>query len=792
MGGRSALAQQQRGFGVASAAAIAAAPRAPVVAEETPALRALLAGLSGEQRAVVESELGNLRVLAGPGSGKTRVLVARIAHLARRHDAPLKGILAITFTTKAAREVRERLEVLLGREAAAQPFIGTFHAFALATLRRWAPQLQAATGVRPGFSIAEPGAAEALRGLADARRLLRRISRMKNTVPDWAARGGPASMALAWARWRGAELTGAERAAAARDGAWAEACAAALLESGALDVDDLLALTLRLLRADAAVLARVRARFRHVLVDEFQDTNAVQYDLVRLLVNGPRDRDLIPNAGAQSEFPLPPPTLFIVGDPAQAIYGWRGAEPEALPRRAAADFAPLRTLHLLDNYRSTRAIVEASRRVLGRGAGLALRALGPPGARVGVHHVRDAAAEAAAIARVIRGQLLGDTGVPPDEIAVLLRVNRQAAAVEAALIRAGVPYRLVGRTRLWERREVQDVVAYLRLALRPGDDLAARRVLNVPARGIGKRTLERLEAAGGGSVARALFSETDTIGAVRDGGDAFPMPALPPSIAPRFVERLRGFRDTVLKLRALASSAEPRSISQLFAATLDITGYGKALEEEGAEGQGRLRNLQLLAAAADGWVSEGRAGGLGTNFEDDDDDNGRGGELFDEADSLSGAAMNAQTPLIPPQPISTTNSSLDTLQAFLDWCAIASSGDEAADGAGRQLVTVMTMHMAKGLEFEAVLVPGCVEGLLPQLARDPDTPGSLEEEARLVYVAMTRAKRHLHLFVPQIVPGHQAFGNRWGVAKPSRFVQALERRVPHLLSHHTHDDLARR
>lgn len=270
-------------------------------------------------------------------------------------------------------------------------------------------------------------------------------------------------------------------------------------------------------------------------------------------------------------------------------------------------------------------------------------------------------------------------------------------------MKAGIPYTLVGGVRFWERKEVQDVLAYLRLALSPGDDLAARRAINTPARGIGKRTVEKLEQAGGGSVACALFP---------DPGRPESELELSLDIRKSYIDKLRDFRELILGLRQLA--AEESSLPRLLRSVIERTGYGRMLEEDSEEGPGRLANLETLVEAAESYT----------------------------------ASLTFGVP----------DDALGLLQAFLDRCALASGEEEGSSEQGSTRVRIMTMHVAKGLEFEAVLVPGCVEGVLPRAAREDDQNVArlLEEEARLFYVAVTRAKRHLHLFVPAHLPANLA------------------------------------
>ena len=570
-------------------------------------------------------------------------------------------MLAVTFTNKAAEEMRARAERLLEGQPM-RAWISTFHSLCVRLLRREA----AAAGLPAGFLIydeADQLAAvkEAMRALDlseklhPPRRLLSRISARKNagrTAPE--EDDGVA-----------ASLT--ERVS--------ERYAAILQAAGALDFDDLLLRAKDLLAGNEGVRQSWRRRFPYVLVDEYQDTNRAQYELVRLLAG-------------------PGGNLTVVGDEDQSIYSWRGADIQNI-LDFERDFPGARVFRLEENYRSTQSVLDVAAALVARNVrrkGKTLRAVREGGEPVRLHEAQDEYEEAAWV--VERTARLRSRG----RVAVLMRMNAQSRLLEEGLLRARVPYLVLGGVGFYERREVKDLLAYLRLVLNPRDSVALRRVLNVPPRGIGQKTVEELErtaAARSESAWDALVRLTDEA--------ALPGRALVP---------LRQFRDAVEELRG---EAETLGVRRLLERTLERTGYSAALaREDSQESQERLENLaELVAAAADY-------------------------EQREESPSLAG---------------------------FLDRAALVSETDRLR---GDVPVVLMTLHAAKGLEFESVFLVGLEEGLLPH-SRSLASPEGLEEERRLCYVGMTRAMERLHLSWAR---SRAVFGQR-RLTQPSRFLEEV-------------------
>jgi DNA helicase-2/ATP-dependent DNA helicase PcrA len=598
----------------------------------------LLSRLNPEQKEAVLHTKGPILVLAGAGSGKTRVITHRLAHLVRTGTDP-RSIAAVTFTNKAAAEMRERAQVLLGGAALAS-FIGTFHSWCLRFLRRRARE----AGLPPRFAIADSSDQLAL-----IKEAMAELSISDQVLPPGAVRARISNAKNA--------LVTAERFAALETDYAGERIAQVytlyekkLAATGALDFDDLIARSVRLLAGNAPVAAEERRRIRHLLIDEYQDTNSSQDALVKLL-----------GEGAES--------LCAVGDEDQAIYRWRGAEVEHI-LRFDTDFPGARVVALEANYRSTAKILAAAAGLVShnrRRREKRLRADRGEGAAVRLWHFEEDRAETEAVAREI-----ASSGRTPGEMAVLYRTNAQSRPFEEELVRRRIPYVVVGGMKFYERAEVKDVLAYLRLAARPDDDLAFRRVVNVPARGIGAATLDRLAAA-----------------ARETGHSWWQVSENPAGLTERARTALARFREVVLDLHGKADSWTP---SALLEHLLSVTGYGALYADaEDREDVARRENIEELLSSA-------------REFE----------------------RRNAEGA---------------TIAEYLDTVALATDGDAAGSGGA---VTLSTLHAAKGLEFASVFVVGLEEGYLPhgQSAEDED---ELEEERRLLYVGMTRAKDALTL-----------------------------------------------
>ncbi len=617
-----------------------------------------LSGLSPSQREAVLAVEGPVLVLAGAGSGKTKVITHRIAHLVRDRGEREDSILAVTFTNKAAEEMRTRAGALVGRPGRLACWISTFHSFCVRVLRRDGERL----GLSRGFVIFDE---------ADQLSLVREILReLGLSERELAPR-----RALAWISRRknraavGSDPVGRDLRSMPRV---ADEYEKRLAAGGALDFDDLLLRAVELLRTEGAVCERYRQMLPFVLVDEYQDTNRVQYELIRLL------------AGQRGN-------LTVVGDEDQSIYSWRGADINNI-LSFEKDFPGARVIRLEDNYRSSQAILDVAGALVAhnrRRKGKTLRASRLVGEPVRVHEARDEFEEAAWVAE--RAGALRKEG----KVAVLYRMNAQSRLVEEALLRLGLPYVVVGGLAFYERKEIKDLLAYLRLLVNANDLVSFRRVANVPPRGLGERGVDAvLEQAQ--SQAIDLWQATAAV--------------LERELVPaRTAAALRAFTTVMDELRK--NRAGPEATVRR---VLDATGYGRLLAEDGPRAQDRRENVdELLSAAAD----------------------------FEKQH------QNA------------------SLESFLDRVALLSSADRRTDG---DAVFLLTLHTAKGLEFETVFLIGLEEGLLPH-SRSLEREDTLEEERRLCYVGMTRARDRLFL---TSAASRQMFGQRRTSAR-SRFLEEL-------------------
>ena len=620
-----------------------------------------LISLNPEQKEAVLHAKGPLLVLAGAGSGKTRVITHRLARLIETGADP-RSIVAVTFTNKAAEEMRERVRRLVGAPASLC-FVGTFHSWALRFVRRHA----AAAGLPARFAIAD-----AADQLALVKEAMAELQLSDQVLP-------PGSVRARISHAKNALIT-AERFAETRTDFAGERIARVYLlyekklaAAGALDFDDLIVRAVRLLKERPDVLAAERRRVRHLLIDEYQDTNGSQDALIKLL-----------GEGAES--------LCAVGDEDQAIYRWRGAEVEHI-LRFDEDFPGARIVPLETNYRSTSGILGAAVAVVAnnrRRRPKNLRAARGTGARVRLARYEEDRQETEAVARAI-----AEGGRPARDIAILYRTNAQSRPFEEELLRRRIPYVVVGGMKFYERAEVKDVLAYVRLAVRPEDDLAFRRVVNVPARGIGTASLDRLrEAASAGG--RSLWEAS---------GEP------PPGVADRARVSLARFRSLVEDLAEKARSYSPAALIEY---ALEATGYAALYEgSQEREDETRRENLQELVNAA-------------REF---------------ERRNAEGASV----------------------AEYCDTVSLATDADAEVSGGGA--VTLSTLHAAKGLEFPAVFLVGLEEGYLPH-GESREDPEELEEERRLLYVGMTRAKDDLTLTLAgrRLVYGKVQYRN------PSRFV----------------------
>ncbi len=688
-----------------------------------PTAEELLEGLNPPQREAVLHEGSPVLVVAGAGSGKTRVLTRRIAWLIGQRGVHPGSILAITFTNKAAAEMRHRVEELVGNRARLM-WVSTFHSACVRILRADIDRF----GLAKNFSIYDD---------TDSKRLMTLVTKELGLDP----KRYPVRVVMnAVSNWKN-ELVDHEAArSAAKTGAeevYAEAYAdyqRRLNAANALDFDDLIMTTVHLLQAFPEVRETYRRRFRHVRVDEYQDTNHAQYALVRELCGA---------VGGDAEGAIEAPELLVVGDSDQSIYAFRGATIRNI-LDFEADFPGARTILLEQNYRSTQTILTAANAVITRNPNRPAKNLwseAGDGERI-TGYVADTEHEEAQFVAT-EDDRLTDAGVRPADVAVFYRTNAQSRAFEEVFIRVGMPYKVVGGVRFYERREIRDAVAYLRAIANIDDDVSVRRILNVPKRGIGDRADAMVDAFAAGerlSFGRALERLDEVAG-----------------LAPRSAKQLRGFADMMAKHRAMV--AEGISADRILASILGDSGYLAELEAStDPQDATRLENLielvsvagEFVAAAHTIDVTPGSSGLL---------DGTSAPEGADEAD---GAELAAGA----PEPD-------DSLPAFLERIALVADSDQIpdADDAGG-VVTLMTLHTAKGLEFPVVFLTGFEDGIFPHLRAMTD-PQELEEERRLAYVGITRARERLYL-------SRAAVRVQWGQPQynpPSRFIEEIPDRL---------------
>jgi DNA helicase-2/ATP-dependent DNA helicase PcrA len=625
----------------------------------------LLDDLNPAQREAVTVGDGPVLVLAGAGSGKTRVIAHRIAWLLGSRGLDPRNVVAVTFTNKAAGEMGRRVEELLAGGRA--PLIATFHSACVRMLRQHAGHL----GFARNFTIYDEDDRLGLvreclreRDLGEkaltASAVVHRISHAKNQMltPDdleTQARGPrEEQVAALFRRYQ-------ERLSAA----------------GGVDFDDLLLLTVRLLEEVPAVLAWYRGLWRHVLVDEYQDTNRAQYRIVRALTAEHRN-------------------IFCVGDPDQSVYRWRGADLRNI-LDFERDYPGTQVIRLEQNYRSTKRILALAASVIANNRARKEKTLwtdNPDGVPAGVYRAWDEHEESNFVAQAIiraRGE-----GVPWHDVAVFYRTNAQSRVLEDALRRGGIPYVIVGGVRFYERREVKDTLAYLRLVVNPSDDAAFRRAIQSPGRGIGRATLGRLDDV-----------------AAREGRPLLALAGTPPPDVtgkPR-----RALADFAAMMAGLASKRADMALPAYIDLVLEASGYRQSLKQERSpEAAARLENLEELIAAAE------------------------------DHERTQGSSA---------------------LESFLDTVALVTDVDELPEG-GRG-ITMMTLHAAKGLEFPRVFLTGLEEGVFPH-ARSLDSSEEIEEERRLCYVGLTRAKERLYLSWAL----HRRI-HGYGVGEPSRFLSEM-------------------
>ncbi len=625
-----------------------------------------LQGLNPEQRLAVEATDGPVLVLAGAGTGKTRVLTTRIAHLIATNRAYPSQILSVTFTNKAAREMKERVANLVGPVAEGMPWLGTFHSISAKLLRRHAELLD----LRSDFTILDTD---------DQIRLMKQVIQAEGIdekrwpgrmlagfIDSWKNRGlspkdVPPGEAGVFAAGKGGKLY-----AAYQD---------RLKTLNAVDFGDLLLHCLTLFREHPDVLATYHERFRYILVDEYQDTNVAQYLWLRLLAQGRRN-------------------IACVGDDDQSIYGWRGAEVDNI-LRFEHDFPGATVVRLERNYRSTGHILATASKLIARNEGRlgkTLRTEDEPGEKVTITGAWDSQEEARLITDEI--EAMQSKGENLGEIAILVRISAQMREIEERLIHVGVPYRVIGGPRFYERAEIRDAMAYLRCVVSASDDLAFERIVNVPKRGLGDATIQILHN-------HARASQLSLLQAARVIVES-------DELKPKARTALRELVEAFARWSARAEHMPQGELAEL---VLEESGYTEMWQKDrSADAAGRLENLKELVRSLD-------------EFPD--------------------------------------------LPAFLEHVSLVMDADS---GESAERVSIMTLHGAKGLEFDTVFLPGWEEGLFPsQRALDESGRAGLEEERRLAHVGLTRARKRLKLYFAS----NRRIHGLWQSSLPSRFIDEL-------------------
>jgi DNA helicase II / ATP-dependent DNA helicase PcrA len=635
---------------------------AQALAPEAPYLK----GLNAEQREAVERLDGPVLVLAGAGTGKTRVLTTRIAHLFWTHRARANEILAVTFTNKAAREMKERVGGLAGGAIEGMPWLGTFHSIGMRILRRHAELV----GLSHNFTILDvDDQVRLIKQLIQAERLDEKrwpARQLAGHIDGWKNKGltpdkVPASDAFSFANGRGIELYAAYQKR--------------LKELNAADFGDLLLENIRLFLENPDVLKQYHRWFRYIMVDEYQDTNVAQYLWLRLLAQGSHN-------------------ICCVGDDDQSIYGWRGAEVDNI-LRFEKDFPGAHVIRLENNYRSTGHILGAASKLIANNVGRlgkTLRTSAGDGGKLLVRGVWDDDEEARLASEDI--DRLRREGAPLNNIAILVRASFQMRSFEDRFVTVGMPYRVIGGPRFYERQEIKDAIAYLEVMQNPAADLKFERIVNVPKRGLGEQTLQTIfqhARTEGISLFRAARQITET-----------------EELKPAARKSLRALTDDFERWRGHSGAMPHTELAELI---LDESGYTAMWQKDKSpQAQSRLENLKELI------------------------------RFMDQFDSLG---------------------------AFLEHVSLVMDADQAADG---DRVSLMTLHGAKGLEFDVVFLPGWEEGLFPhQRALDENGEAGLEEERRLAYVGITRAKQRLTISFAQ----NRRVHGSWQSALPSRFLNEL-------------------
>jgi len=637
--------------------------------------QALLEGLNPQQRAAVTHHGAPLLIVAGAGSGKTRVLAHRIAHLLAAREVRPGQILAITFTNKAAAEMRDRVASLIGARSQGM-WVSTFHSACVRILRREASHV----GLKSTFSIYDA---------ADSQRLMSMVLRDLDLDPK---RYRPRAFSAQVSNLKNELIDEETYASGLGEASHQERMVAEayrmyqtrLRQANAMDFDDLIMTTVNILQAFPDVAEYYHRRFRHVLVDEYQDTNTAQYQLVRELVGHAGTGAPGAEPGGTGPGVVAPAELAVVGDADQSIYAFRGATIRNIVE-FEQDYPKARTILLEQNYRSTQTILRAANAVIAKNSDRRVKNLwtdSGDGVKIVGYVADNEHDEAAFVARQIDS--LGDGhGVKPKDVAVFYRTNAQSRAIEEVFVRVGLPYKVVGGTRFYERREVKDALAYLRVISNPTDTVNLRRILNVPKRGIGDRAVACI----------SQLAERERIPFVA----ALGRPQDAAGIATRSVAAITVFAALLEALRTVHEGGS--GVGDLLEAVVEQTGYLAELRaSQDPQDLTRVENLAELVAV---------------------------GREFDESEPAG------------------------SLEAFLERVSLVADADEIPDGSDAEaadngVVTLMTLHTAKGLEFPVVFLTGMEDGTFPHMRALGDNK-ELEEERRLAYVGITRARERLHL-----------------------------------------------
>ena len=645
----------------------------------------ILNDLNDRQREAVQAIDGPLLIVAGPGSGKTRLITARIAYLLRVVGVSPGRIAAVTFTNKAAREMRDRAEAIASYEAS-RLSMGTFHAFCARALRVDGESV----GLDRNF------------GIYDDSDQLDMIKRSMGELDIDAKQFAPRAILSAISNAKSQLLTAdgfGERTASYFDeivGRVYERYETLMARSDAVDFDDLLLKTYFLLEQREEVAAKYQDRFVHFMIDEFQDTNVAQYSIARIIAQKHRN-------------------LCVVGDPDQSIYSWRNADIRNI-LSFQKDFPDTKVVALEQNYRSTQTILDAASKLISVNSQRVEKELftdNGKGELIEVSEGYDEEEEAQFVLREVRnltGASAGSTAqYKLGDIAVMYRVNAQSRALEESCLRYGVPYQIVGGMKFYQRQEVKDLAAYLKLITNPHDDVSLLRVINTPTRGIGRRTLDQLSRM-------ARDKEISVFDAIPGATPGSALSGLSGAFAPRAAKALGNFREIILRLQ---SEMESSNIVELIDKVLDGSGYRKYLADSGERADERLDNINEFRNAARDYLDMPTAEGL---------------------------------------------------NAFMESVALVNDVDSMEDKS--ESLTLITLHQAKGLEYPVVFMVGMEDGLLPH-SRSLDEPASLEEERRLCYVGMTRAKERLYL----VRAFRRGFRGGSGPNMPSRFLQDIPREL---------------